>query len=480
MTSNKVEAISYKDIRVKGYNLQSIIDLKIKTSINEHGTLELTGILKSGEEDKDIYLTGENKTIEVFYYEKDKAMTLFHGVVNHIEVEMENKVYILKIRANSMTYLMDIKKESRSFQNSSTTSHEILKTIMRGYSNSSYIFNIPNKPIKSLLIQYEETDWEFIKRIASKYNEGILQCSNNEGIQYVIGVSNEGKKINTDIIQYEVFKDLESYYYMKKNYLKNAREEEFITYKIYSYQVLKLGDITPFLGQDFYVYETTYEIKDSILQNTYNLRVKNGLRQKSIFNTNIIGSSINGKIIGVSGDKVKVHLEIDSSQSQGGAYSFKYSTMSASTDGSGWYCMPEIGDSVRVYFPTKNEGDSFAVSAVSSYDGTSGGGEDRMSSPDNKYLRTAHDKQVKLTPGGIFISCDSGQADMSLTNDGTLSIVSQNNVNVNAKESIKIDAQKSFFISAKKGVTLKCDKNGGLDFDEEGQIKEMGTKVNNN
>lgn len=480
MSLNKVEAISYKDIRVKGYNLQSITELKIENMVNEHGTLELTGILRSGEEDKDIHLTGENKKIEVFYYEKDKPITLFYGIVTHIEVEMEDKVYTLKINAKSMSYLMDIKKKSKSFQNLSTTSHEVIKTIMGGYTNSNYILNIPNTPIKELLIQYEETDWEFIKRIGSKYNQGIFQSNHSKGIQYVIGVPNEGKKINTDVIQYEVFKDLESYYYMKKNYLQDAKEEQFITYKIYSYQVLKIGDTVSFLGQNFHVYNIIYEIKDSILQNTYNLRVKNGLKQKTIFNTNIIGSSINGKIIGVSEDKVKVHLEIDSSQNQGGAYFFKYSTMSASTDGSGWYCMPEIGDSVRVYFPTKNEGDSFAVSAVSSYEKASGGGEDRMSSPDNKYLRTAHDKQVKLTPGGIFISCDSGQADMSLTNDGTLSIISQNNVDVNAGENIKIEAQKNFFISAKKGVNLKCDKNGGLDFDEEGQIREMGTKVNNN
>lgn len=173
-------------------------------------------------------------------------------------------------------------------------------------------------------------------------------------------------------------------------------------------------------------------------------------------------------------------MEIDKCQDEGAAYWFKFSTMSASTDGSGWYCMPEIGDSVRAYFPTKDEDEAFAVSAVSGYQQGAGEAEDRMENPDNKYLRTAHDKQVKLTPDGIFISCDSGQADMSLTSDGTLSITSQNNINITAEQNIKIEAQKSFLVSGKQGINFACDKGGGLVFDSSGQIQEKGTQVNNN
>nr|WP_246517035.1 phage baseplate assembly protein V [Clostridium aciditolerans] len=253
-----------------------------------------------------------------------------------------------------------------------------------------------------------------------------------------------------------------------------------MTYEIENYEILKLGDNIHFQGQAFYVYEGIYEIKNGILINNYKLRIKSGLRQERKFNTKIIGSSIDGKIIQVQSDLVKVHLNIDKVQAKGTAYWFKYSTMSASTDGSGWYCMPEIGDSVRVYFPTKDEDEAFAVSAVSGYQQGSGEAEDRMGNPDNKYLRTANDKQVKLTPGGIFISCDSGQAEMSLTSDGTLSITSQNNININAEQNIKIETQKSFLVSAKQGVNFACDKGGGLELDGSGGIKEKGTQVNNN
>ncbi|MBU3107995.1 late control protein D [Clostridium gasigenes] len=474
-----VEAINYKEIRVNGYNLESIKNLKIETTTNEHATLKLTGVLKNEEGEKDIHSTTNNKTIEI-YYEGSENTTLFYGVVTNIEINVDFKVYTLNIEAKSMSYLMDIKLKSRSFQNIDMTTHTLINSIMQEYSNSNYILNIPDEPVKELLIQYEETDWEFLKKMASKYNQGLFGSMESKQIQYVMAIPNQFKKLKSLNTNYEVYKELENYKYMLQNHLQDASETDYITYKIQNYEILKLGDNIQLENQAFYVYKGTYEMKNGILENTYKLRIKNGLRQKRIYNTKIIGSSIDGKIISIQGDLVKIHLNIDKSQDVGSAYLFKFSTMSASSDGSGWYCMPEIGDSVKAYFPTKDEDESFAVSAVSEYKQGAGEAEDRMGSPDDKYLRTAQDKQVKLTPAGIFISCDSGQAEMNLTSDGTLNITSQNNINVTAEENIKIEAQKSFLISAKQTINFACDKNAGLDFDEQGQIREKGTKVNNN
>ena len=474
-----VEAINYEKIRVNGYNLESIKSLKIETNINEHAVLKLTGILKNESKDKDVNLTTDNKTIEVYYVENEST-TLFNGVVTKIEINVELDIYTLNIEAKSMSYLMDIKLKSKSFQNTSMTTHNLVSSIMQNYSGSNYILNIPDEEVKELLIQYEETDWEFLKRIASKYNQGLFPTMDGKVIQLIMAVPEQPKELKSENINYKIYRNLDDYNYMLQNYLQDASEVDYITYEIENYEILKLGENIQFQGQAFYVYEGIYEINGGMLTNKYKLRVKNGLRQERIFNTKVIGSSIDGKIIQVQSDLVRIHLEIDETQDEGTAYWFKFSTMSASTDGSGWYCMPEIGDSVRVYFPTKDEDEAFAVSAVSGYEQGAGEAEDRMGNPDDKYLRTANDKQVKLTPDGIFVSCDSGQADMSLTSDGTLSITSQNNINITAEQNIKIQAQKSFLVSAKQGVNFACDKGGGLVFDNSGNVQEKGTKVNNN
>ncbi|WP_315076439.1 late control protein D [uncultured Clostridium sp.] len=477
-TKKTPEAINYEKIRVDGYNVLSIKYMKIDTTINEHGTLKLKAILENGDIN-DIYSTTDNKTIEVYYDETEKT-TLFYGVVTDVEISVELGVYTIELEAKTLSYLMDIKLKLRSFQHISLSTHKLVNLIMKDYLNANYILNIPDEEVKELIIQYEESDWELLKRIASKYNVGLFPVIDDKTIKFTMAIPNQEKELLSDNISHEIKKDVEEYRYMLINNLEDAKEIDYITYKITNYEVLKLGDSINFMGQKFFVFKGEYEIKNGILENTYELRIKNGLRQKRIFNTAVIGSSINGKIMKIQGSQVKIHLNIDKSQDESSAYLFDFSTMSASEDGSGWYCMPEIGDSVKVYFPTKDEDEAFAVSAVSEYKQMATENEDSMGNPDNKYLRTKHNKQVKLTPGGIFISCDSGQAQMNLSNDGVLSISSQKDVNINAKGNIKIQAEKSFLISSTKSINFACDKNGGLNFDSEGQIKELGTKVNNN
>lgn len=482
MGEKTCSAVTYESIRVKGYKLERILELKVASKINEHTTLKLTGVLDSDEKDKYIHSTLEDKQIEVYYQKQSENYTLFYGVVTDIEISCKNGVYQIQLQAKSMTYLMDIKKKSRSFQDISIQVKALINKIMDlDYKESNYILNIPDEQSKELLIQYEETDFEFLKRIASKYNAGIITAGDNKKIQFVIGVAEDTKELQNEITRYEIYKEISDYEYYKENYLQDARESDYITYLMETNEILKLGQNTKLLEQRFYIYGAEYEIKDGILENKYRLRVKNGLRQKRIFNTKVIGSSIDGKIIGVKENLVKIHLEIDDKQDNEKAYWFKYSTMSAATDGSGWYCMPEIGDSVRVYFPTKDEDQSFGVSAVSDYQVEEGNlEEDKMGNPDNKYLSTKNDKQLKLTPDGIIVSCDSGQAEMVLKNDGTLSLTGQNKVEITAKENITIIAEKNFKVSAKESITFSCDKGGGLDFDNEGQVKELGTHVNNN
>lgn len=479
MEKNLVEAINYEKLRVRGYNLEYIKDLKITSNINEHATLNLTGVLKTEQGDMDVFDTNDNKTIEV-YYDENNSTTLFYGIVTNIEVSVDTEVYIIKIEAKSMTYLMDIKLKSRSFQNTSMSTHDFVRLIMSEYGLSNFTLNIPDEPLGELIIQYEETDWELLKRILSKYNMGIFPIMSSMSIGYVMGTPDIHKDLKTSLIEYEVYKDIDDYEYMSENYLQDAQESDYVTYKIKSYEILNLGDNTTIDGHKFYVYSAEYEINNDVLENIYTMRIKNGLRQKRVFNTKVVGTSISGKIIDVKNDVVRIHLDIDEKQDKSTAYWFKFSTMSASNDGSGWYCMPEIGDSVRAYFPTKDEDETFAISAVSGYKQGAGEAEDRMGNPDNKYLRTSNDKQVTLKPDGIAISCDSGQADMNLSNDGTLTISSQNNITITAKENVKVEAGKSFLLTASQGVNISCDKNGGIMFDESGQIKEMGVQVNNN
>ena len=84
------------------------------------------------------------------------------------------------------------------------------------------------------------------------------------------------------------------------------------------------------------------------MEATYVVKEASGFRCKETFLHDIAGASLRGKVIGVEGEKVQVHLDIDEDQDAGGAYWFPFSTLQSSSDGSGWYYMPENGDCVDV------------------------------------------------------------------------------------------------------------------------------------
>ena len=197
-----------------------------------------------------------------------------------------------------------------------------------------------------------------------------------------------------------------------------------------------------------------------------------------LHNEMIVGASVTGLVTDVSRDKVKVQLEIDELGKT--EYWFPYSTMSASPDGSGWYCMPEKWDQVRVYFPTNEESDAYAVSAVSGYEPQLGDTKDLMANPNVKYLKTQADQLLQFAEDGIIINSGSGQATIFLGNSGELTVYGNTNVNVTAKNTLSLISKGQLLIGAENSVCIKKGEGTSITLDKEGDIKMKGKKIYSN
>ena len=219
-------------------------------------------------------------------------------------------------------------------------------------------------------------------------------------------------------------------------------------------------------------------LQDGVLKNQYELRQKNGLRGLEIYNEKIVGISLTGKVTKVSRDKIMVQLEID--ESRRAAYWFPYSTMSASPDGSGWYCMPEKEDQVRIYFPTNQESDAYAVSAVSGYEPQPGDTEDPMGNPNVKYLRTKADQVIQFAEEGIILNSGNGKATIFLGNSGELTVYGNTDVSVTAKNTLSLISNGQLLVGAKDSVCVKKGEGTSITLDKEGDIKLSGTKIYSN
>jgi hypothetical protein len=480
----KGKAICYKNLKV-GIEGQEkdvfdirINELEIKIEVNEHATFYLSGKLSNENKDSIIHELEGNVGLEIYYEkEEDTKTSLFNGIITNIEVCVMGDVYKLEIAGKSYSYLMDIHKKSRTFQNVNASIKSIVEHVMESYEDGDFIMEMEDRPIGELVVQYEETDWEFIKRLISKDNEGILNSVEVGRIAYFLGVPEIEFELQEEVTSYKICKNMSIFNDMKKNYIKDALEIDYIIYKLESYELLRLGNNIILNGHKFYVQSLIYKIEESLLCNYYSLQLKNGLRQKQLFNENIVGMSLLGNIIDIKRDTVKINFHIDGGENKEEVYYFKYSTMSASSDGSGWYCMPELGDQVRVYFPTKEEKESFSISCVSSYKPGKDAPNDRMSDPNVKYLRTIKDKEIQFNPSGIIINCNSGKGQINLNNDGTVNVVGQNDVHINASQSVNIIAEKSIIMTADEAIDIKCEKGGNILFTESGDVEIKGLEV---
>lgn len=468
-------ALTYENLRIAGYDVEKILACHIQGEVNNHTQLQLEAILKEKQKDEVIHTTQEAHPIEVYGIEEGEKITLFYGVVTAINIHVQDQVYILQVEAKSYTYLMDIEKKSRSFQNLKMTYHQVIKEIVTAYSDANYSLQIPNEPIGELLVQYEETDWEFIKRIASQCYEGLYPATEYEGIHFYVGLPQIPEN-TMDLKEIRVKKDLKAYYEMKAEGLKTVRQLDYIVYFTKTEEVARLGHYIETEGRKLYVKNLKYQLEKSVLKYTYELGMMNGLKQKKRYPMHLIGVSLEGKILEPQGDKVKIHLKIDKKQDKEKSYWFPYSTMAASKDGSGWYCMPEVGDTVRVYFPTKYTKEAFAISSVSVYD-LPQDGVDRMGNPDVKYLRTIHDKEVRLAPEGILIASNGNQAVMKVNRDGSISLYANKNIKIVAEEDLHMKATEDFIMTATDKIELACDKGGKLVLDEAGNVVLRGTEV---
>ena len=202
------------------------------------------------------------------------------------------------------------------------------------------------------------------------------------------------------------------------------------------------------------------------------------MRGLELHNEMIVGISITGVVTNVSRDEVMVQLKID--KPGRAAYWFPYSTMSAAPDGSGWYCMPEKGDQVRVYFPTDKESDAYAVSAVSGYEPQPGAKEDPMGNPDVKYLRTKANQVIQFAEEGIVLNSGNGQATIFLGNNGKLAVYGSTDVSVTAKDTLSLISGGQLVIGATESVRLEKGATTSITLNTDGDIKLSGTKILSN
>ena len=379
MYEGKNIGIILNKTKLENFVIQEFV---LDENINEHQKLEIQ-LEMDDEQRKNLERVIEKEDVEIEIelanVDKDIKRKIFSGIVDYFEI-LDYGSYGCRIlmRAFSKSVLFDRKNEKkyRVFQDRNLMFSDIIDEINKDYADKKLEIkysDIAKKQIGSLIVQFDETDWEFLVRLASQLKTGMFVIE--QGI-ILFGIVEMGeiKKENRYFSDYSLVRDYKNLYY-----------------KVQSNKVINLGDTVSISenaveneGNDkdssgnrgnFSVLKTRIFLKDFILKSEFLATDMSSYHIFRKYNEKIKGCRIEANVERVFEDSGIAKMEVrfaeglkkivqerSNEESNDKAYDdygikrfpLSYQTFYSQTN-TGFFCTPEVNDTVEVYFPNEDE-----------------------------------------------------------------------------------------------------------------------------
>ncbi|WP_313152237.1 phage baseplate assembly protein V [Lacrimispora sp.] len=454
---------------MKEYNLKAeplkfieIRNLTVSRQINKHGTAMVSGYIADTDEETYLKMLTGDVWEKIEETGKDgEAQTLFWGVVTGFTIERAGDQKRMTLELTTGTYFMDLKPHFRTFQDGTITYEMIFRQITGNYENSGFIKNRSlTDTIGKLVMQHKETDWEFLKRMAGRFHSFLVPSVRICGVKYFYDLPKGESYELPKSIKYAVKKDLGDYRKKKNQGLQEMREGACLEYIIQSREDYQLGDQLSINGLLLLVWKINSRYEKGEMIHTCHIKSRPGLDVLETLQADMSGCSFPAEVLQVKEDKVMVKVLKDENQEQKINLWYPYSTVYSTHDGTGWYCMPEIGDMVRLHIPEQREDEAYVVSSVH-LDTES---LDRKN-PEHKIIKNKFQKEIRFTPDSIVITNNQGTK-IELNDTKGVHIVSQHDIVIKAKDDLIISSETGSLIAAGTASVNLKQKTTSIDIDK--------------
>lgn len=435
---------------INPFDFISLLEVKCSRKLNEHGVLTITGLIEQekGKEYMSIALK-ETWVSVIAVSENDEMRRFFSGILTDLWMKKEGQVYILTIEVKTGSFLLDIEQHTRSFQNINIQYSEAAKVCMDNVQNTFNILDEKDEITNQFVLQYRETNWEFMKRLASHAGTVLIPEDSFPEKKVYWGYRNTVTMAKLQADSYQMEQDYESYEKKKATGVKGLKLADLVSYVVRTREIYNLGETVQFEGMKLVIGKIDSWLEGQELCHQYYLITKESGLLLPIFNHNLSGISLRAKVIAVEKTKVKVQIEADENKEECGSCWFDYATVYSTPDGTGWYCMPEIGDEVRIVMPDCMEKHAYVASSV--HLGTAGG----RTNPDEKSWKNRQNKEILFTPDSIILRNNNGTL-MELSDHEGIKLVSSKDISVQSDGNIQIKSQNAGVnISAGDGILMQ-------------------------
>ncbi len=442
-------------IVIEPFEFISYLELSAFKSAGRHSVVKVKGIIDKVSADKYIEMARRNLWIKIILQNDDINMIFFQGIVINLHVKDENDVHVMEFEARSGSYLLDCGEHIRSFQADGITYLQMINTCLHPYVDSScHIEMNRNNEIHETVLQYQESNWEFFNRLAGKQSTVVYPDNSAAGIRINFGLEEKLNAVVMESNEFSIEKDSSGFIYIVTD-----RENH------------EIGDSVIFLGKKLVIYQIVTQMKGNELYHKYYLRAREEIRQDGSKNRKLQGASLQASVTDVKGDMVQVKIMNDENADNAGHRWYTYATVYSTPDGTGWYCMPEIGDRVRMIFPDTDENNAYIVSSVHME-----GGQNRTN-PANKSFMNKQRKEILFTPDAIILRNNNGLT-LEMKDEEGIKLISNKDIILQAEDSITVSS-KNANISMEADNILSM-KQGSTALSLSNTIKMSGGKINMN
>lgn len=437
-------------------SIVALLGIDLQCEINEHAVARINLLINHQKNYSEMLdrLVGSNLRIEaVLDRENNQYSRLFSGVIQNVSLVNANKFLTIMVSAISYSDVLDRERKSHSFQNINQTYNDIIQDIISDTENAVAKWNLAEEQkINRLIIQYEETDWKFIKRLSSYLHTVLLVDEKSDVPNIYLGIQKKSKR-KWDVEGLYVYeKGIDKQYHSILN--GGNSHDDFLYYSFKSKENYDLCDWFLINGEIFIVASKKVKFEQSELIFSYKIKKEEAFSQSEIYNNMIRGACLCGTVKDAQKENIYVQLDID--KEDNAEFPFLWEPVY----GNLVYCMPECGERVRLYFAAEDEREVSVTHSIRENGGDNQNPEgfcEDFQKKQNRVFATSKDKYLRLYPNELSLESVGSGCSLNL-----LEIKDNKGISLNAPQKIELIAEGDIafcsgklFASAPQEVRLK-------------------------
>ena len=408
---------------------EKILDINIVQKENEQGMMHL------------VLEAADTMTLQTSATLQNTAVTvllpdhrvLYSGYCESVMLQRQAGYHKLILEVCSSAYLLDREAHTETFQSPSKKMGDVFGAVLDKYSA---LYQLRNNPaIATVIYQQNETDWTFIRRIANQYGQQVYVNSRSRQMDV---------KIGTGLMQNYGESTLEKKVSSGKN-LSELRQNQMNNNEAFGYQFYteeyECSELTAIPGDQIgrnTVREAELVNEGGILVNHIKLGKTQDVRPtyKNASKRNIVSNIITGSVLAVNGTTIQVQFDADAGDMSGNCVDIPYESPISNS----FYCMPDVGDKVFVYY--ENNGKIICMGSRRS--STNSPDFDK---PEEKVL-TSYDKMLRMEGKKVILTDTRKKHDDGDDTEISITLNDEDGITITSGENIVIEStEKNIYLA---------------------------------